>query len=256
MFRSRLAVALWALAMSAMAAAQAAPARPATLPDAPSQQRERQVAAVDPPVTTSLTARASAPYVPLTPRQKFHHFLHHTYSPYTFVNAMYNATYAQATGDPRGYGGGMEGWGKRLGAAVAGTESRSFFGTFLLPTLLHQDPRYFAMYKGSKPKRAFHALCRTVVVRADDGHNTFNTSGLLTVAFTESLQNAWMPPGERGAGITFSRMLGALQGDAASYLLREFTPDLQRLFRRFAPKKVKQIEQKLPPEITGMPPKD
>jgi len=243
-----------ALAMSTIAAAQAGSGRPA-LPDAPSQQRAHQIAA-DLTLTTPLTALASAPYKPLTPHQKFRYFLHHAYSPYTFVTAMYDATYAQAIGDPRGYGGGMEGWGKRLGAAVAGTETRSFFGTFLFPSLLHQDPRYFALYKGSKAKRAFHALSRTVVVRADDGHNTFNTSGLLSIAFTESLENAWMPAGERGAGITFSRMLGALQGDATSYLLREFTPDLQRLFRRLAPKKVKRIEQRLPPGITGTPPKN
>ncbi len=253
MLRGReLMVTCCALALTALAAAQPGPA--AALPDAPSQQHTSQVVAADPPVNTPLTALASAPYEPLTPHQKFHYFLHHAYSPYTFVTAMYNATYAQAMGDPHGYGGGMGGWGKRLGASMAGTESRSFFGVFLFPSLLHQDPRYFAMYKGSKPKRALHALSRTVVTRADDGHNTFNTSGLLTIAFTESLENAWMPPADRGAGVTFSRMLGAMQGDATSYLLREFSPDLQRLFSRLAPKKMKQIEEKIPPQITGMPP--
>lgn len=250
----RIAVTFCALTMSVAAAAQAGSSRDSGLPDAPS--RRRQIASAPLVTRQSLTASASAPYQPLTPREKFHHFVHRAYSPYTFLDGMYTATYAQITGDPWEYGGGMEGWGRRFGAAMAGAETRSFFGTFLFPTLLHQDPRYFAMYHGSKPKRALHAFSRVVVVRADDGHNTLNTSGLLTIAFSEALATAWVPEGQRGAGVCFSRMAGALQGDATSYLLREFTPDLQRLFRRFAPKKVRQIQKKIPPQITGMAPSD
>jgi hypothetical protein len=43
-----------------------------------------------------------------------------------------------------------------------------------------------------------------------------------------------------------SRFEGALSSDAITYLLREFTPDLKRLFRIHAPKTVQKIEEKLP----------
>lgn len=251
----RTGVTFCALAMAFAATAQMPPAHDSRLPDAPSQVRGRQIVSAGAPLVTrqSLTAPAGTPYQPLTRRQKLNAFVHHTYSPYTILNAMYNATYAQTVGDPREYGGGMEGWGKRFGAAMAGTEVRSFFGTFLFPALLHQDSRYFAMDKGSKRKRALHAISRVVVARADDGHNTFNSSGLLTTAFTEGLATAWIPEGQRSVGPTFRRMAGALQGDAASYLLREFTPDLQRLFLRHCPRKLKKLQEKIPPQITGMP---
>jgi hypothetical protein len=175
--------------------------------------------------------------------------VHHAYSPYTFAGAAYSATWAQAWGDPREYGGGMQGWGKRMGAAIAGTESRSFFGKFLFPSLLHQDPRYFAMYDGPVSKRAFHAVSRVFVTRADDGRSTFNTSGMLTIAFTESLCTAWSPEGRRGAGATFTRMLGAMQGEATSYVLREFTPDLLRIFKRHAPRRLKRMGERLPAQV-------
>jgi hypothetical protein len=136
-----------------------------------------------------------------------------------------------------------------MGAAIAGTESRSFFGRFLFPSLLHQDPRYFAMYDGPVTKRAFHAVSRVFVTRADDGRSTFNTSGMLTIEFTASLCTAWAPEGRRDAGTTFTRMLGAVQGDAASYLLREFTPDLLRIFKRHAPRRLKRIEERLPSQF-------
>jgi hypothetical protein len=42
------------------------------------------------------------------------------------------------------------------------------------------------------------------------------------------------------------RFSGALSSDVIGNLLREFTPDMKRLFRRHAPKKVLRIEEKLP----------
>ncbi|MGI9103779.1 MAG: hypothetical protein ACR2IF_15170 [Terriglobales bacterium] len=249
-------VALWLLA-SVFAAAQGGPPPPNirndsnSLPNAPSAQRN--VPADPRPHVQSwwLVSSERAPYRPLTKREKFQSFVHHAYSPYTFVGAAYDATYAQMVGDPYDYGGGTQGWGKRFGAAVAGTEARSFFGTFLFPSLLHQDPRYFALYHGSVKQRALHALKRVVMVRADDGRETFNSSGLLGIAFTESLSIAWAPEGQRSAHTTGMRMLGAMQGDAAGYILREFTPDILRLFKRHAPERLRKIEERMPAQITG-----
>lgn len=218
--------------LTAMGAAQAG-GRGNSLPDAPS-------ALLAPPAQVAETA-----YSPLAPHEKFHSFLHHMVSPYTFLGAAYDATWAQAWGDPSDYGGGMEGWGKRLGAAAAGSEARSFFGTFLFPTLFHQDPRYFPMSQGPVFKRSLHGVKRVFVTRNDEGREVFNSSGMLALAFTESLSLAWMPENERSAGKLGIRFLGAMQGDAVSYLLREFTPDLVRIFRHHAPKPVQQLEQKL-----------
>jgi hypothetical protein len=229
-----------------------------TLPDAPSASvppspQVTQVAQHRPGVAQSwwLVAPSNAPFRPLKPREKFQSFVHHADSPYTFAGAAYGATWAQILGDPSEFGGGMQGWGKRMGAAVAGTETRSFFGTFLFPTLLRQDPRYFAMYDGPVVKRGLHALSRVVITRDDNGSNVFNSSGMLSIAFTESLSMAWTPEGRRSTSQTFTRMLGAMQGEATGYLLREFTPDILRIFKRHAPARLKRIEERLPPQVTG-----
>ncbi len=198
-----------------------------------------------------LVTPENAPFRPLTKREKFMSFVHHTISPYTLAGAMYDATWAQAWNDPKEYGAGMTGWGERLGAAAAGTETRSFFGSFLFPTLLRQDPRYFAMYHGPVKNRVLHAVERVFVTRNDEGQDTFNTSGMLTIAFTESLGMAWAPEGQRSAGKLGTRMLGAMQGDATTFMLREFTPDLLRIFKHHAPKSIKRIEEKIPAQITG-----
>ena len=43
-----------------------------------------------------------------------------------------------------------------------------------------------------------------------------------------------------------NRLSGALISDAIGDLQREFTPDMKRLFRRHAPKKILQIEEQIP----------
>ncbi len=59
------------------------------------------------------------PYAPLSARCKFRLFLRTTYSPYTFASAAFQATEGQATDQWPHYGGGTQGWGKRLGATLA-----------------------------------------------------------------------------------------------------------------------------------------
>lgn len=209
------------------------------------------------PSTARKLSPAERPYVPLTAHQKFSRFTHSLYSPYTLFNGAYDATWAQATGDNYAYGGGMEGWGKRLGAAYATTASHQFFGTFLFPALLRQDPRYFAMYHGSVWKRFVHAVSRTALTKGDSGETQVDVSGFLAIAASETIQNTWLPPGQRSLDKTLNRMLGSVQGTATSYVMREFMPDIVRIFKRHSPKPLRKIEDKIPESvITGVPSSD
>lgn len=203
---------------------------------------------------TQQLSPAERSYHPLTPHQKFRHFARSLYSPYTFASELYDATWNQATGAQYQYGGGMEGWGKRLGCAYADAATGQFFGYFLFPTLLHQDPRYFPMYHGSILARLKHAVSRVVVTQGDDGTAQFNASGLLGMAATSAAQNLWLPAGNRSGVDAADRMLGSLQGAATGYVLREFTPDFLHFFSRHAPKPFRKVEQKIPAQlISGTP---
>ncbi len=61
----------------------------------------------------------------------------------------------------------MQGWGKRLGATLADTESRRFIQNFVLASLLHEDPRYFPSGKNGLVARAWYAATRVLVTRDD-----------------------------------------------------------------------------------------
>jgi hypothetical protein len=188
----------------------------------------------------------AADYPPLTKHCKFEAFRRQTYSPFTFISASWEATWAQAWGQWPQYGGGMQGWGKRFGATIADTESRRFIQGFVLSSLLHQDPRYFPSGYKKIAARAAYSVTRVVITRADRGDSTINTSEILGTLFTSSLQNAYYPRADRGFSNTLNRFTGALTSDGITDLLHEFSPDMRRLFHRHAPEKVIQIEDKLP----------
>src|SRR6266849_9558780 len=154
---------------------------PDTFPQSPANAAE---------ATTTI---GSLGYTPLSARCKFNLFIKQTYSPYTFATAGFQATWAQAMGQWPHYGGGTQGWGKRLGAILANTESRRFIQGFSLSTILHQDPRYFPSPKSRLFSRAWYSATRVVITKNDNGDSTLNTSGFLGALFTSALQNAYYP---------------------------------------------------------------
>lgn len=183
-------------------------------------------------------------YTPLTSRQKFHIFVQQTYSVYTVANTAFDAGWAQMTDDWPAYGQGMDGYGKRYGALLANHEAGSFFQNFLFPSLLHQDPRYFRMGDGhSLFARVPYAASRVLVTQSDSGHSTFNGSLLLGLLFVDGVTNAYYPRPERGFGNTMTRFGGGVLSSAETNLLREFMPDMMRIFHKHEPDKLKKLEQ-------------
>ena len=200
-----------------------------------------------------MVALPDGAYTPMTRGQKFNFFVRNTIAPSTLFGAVTDATWLQITGGMRGYGGGMEGWGKRFGSSLADNETRSFFKIFAFPALLHQDPRYFRKAKGGIISRGVYAMSRVVFTRSDDNRTVFNYSELLSVAASTSIQNAYYPDNYRSFGDTMSRLFGSFSSDASGYVVSEFMPDVLSFFHRHAPGPLRKIEKKIPPDILTNP---
>jgi hypothetical protein len=189
---------------------------------------------------------APSAYAPLSRHCKFELVLHQTYSPYTFASAAFDARWGQIWGQWPQYGGGMTGWGKRLGATLADVESRRFIQNFALASVLHEDPRYFPADKTGLISRAWYAATRVLITRDDYGRNVFNQAEFLGVSITSSLQDAYYPRPDRTLGGTINRFVGTLSGDATTNILHEFTPDLKRLFHKRCPQSIQRFEARIP----------
>ena len=159
---------------------------------------------------------------PLNPRQKFGLAFHSVTDPVEFLGSAVAAGAEQATNTFSGYGQGAQGYAKRFGAAYADDVLGRMIGSAILPSLLHQDPRYFYKGSGTVRSRIFYAVSRTVITRADDGHAEPNYSRLFGSFAAGGLANLYYPRADRGVGLTIGDGFLNIAGHAADNLIREF----------------------------------
>jgi hypothetical protein len=186
---------------------------------------------------------ASAP--PLSPKQKFHLFWKSSTDPYIFFTAAIDAGISQAEGDYKGYGQGFQGYMKRFGASYADTFDGNLWGNAILPSLWHEDPRYFRKGSGSITHRIVHAALSTVWCRRDDGTWGPNYANVAGNIIAGSISNVYYPSTDRGAGLTFDRAFTVTVEGAIGAQLIEFWPDIER---KFLHKKEPQSEASDQPE--------
>src|SRR6266436_6009981 len=227
------------LAVAATAAAQQEP-KPKDLPDAPAAKQESAPQKHENPfhATVEIIGRRSIffPNIassagPLSTKQKFELFADLSVSPSRFLSSAAGAGIGQARNSLPGYGQGMGGYGKRFGSSMATGAANNFFGTFLVSSLLHRDPRYFVTLHGGAGHRIGYALSRIVVARTDDGKDAANWAGILGPLLAESLANSYLPVKEQTAGRTFQRYGIRIGLSTASNALLEYWPTIFRNLR-------------------------
>ena len=159
---------------------------------------------------------------PMTPKLKFKLGLRATTDPVSFLAAAILAGVEQKHNTFPGYGQGSEGYAKRFGAAYADAFIGKMVSRAILPTVLHQDPRYFYRGTGSVGSRIFYALKAAVVTRGDNGRMQPNYSQVLGNFAASGISNLYRAPGDRTASLTFRNGLIMTASGAVENLLREF----------------------------------
>lgn len=160
--------------------------------------------------------------VHLWPKQKFKLAFRSEFDPVTFVIDGAVAGIEQGFDRFPGYGQGAEGYARRFGAAYADDFIGTLIGDAALPSLFHQDPRYFYKGKGGFISRAFYAVTRAVICRGDNGHAEPDYSRTLGDFAAGGISNLYYPADDRGAGLVLSNGLIDIGGNAATNLIREF----------------------------------
>ena len=177
------------------------------------------------------TAEASDPFSPLSVRRKFYiGYKDSTDYPIFFLSAGL-AGMAQLTGQHDRLGTGFEGYSKRLGTAVADQLIGNMFTESIMPSLFHQDPRYFRRGSGHGGvwSRVGYSASRVLVARNDNGKWSFNYSEVSGNAIGAAVGNAYYP-GERRLGDNVQRFYSQMATDAFSQILKEFWPDIKRKY--------------------------
>jgi len=164
-------------------------------------------------------------YHPLTPKQKFDYFVQYAKSPYTFGSALVTAATWHAYGEPP-YGPGMPGFGKSYAAALSQREIAAMLQRWAVPTLFHEDPRYFRAPAGENIlQRGMYAVSRVVLTKADNGSDRLNCSYLLGGFATAAIGNAYIR--NRDYPTVTQGFFLNMVNDAAFNLTREFWPSIR-----------------------------
>lgn len=164
--------------------------------------------------------------IPMTWQQKGYLALHELTDPANVGTILGVSAITLAIDEHSAYGSGWEGFGKIAGVSLLQDATGQFLGTFLLPSVLRQDPRYYRMPHASVPKRIFYSISRTVISRHDDGSTMPNYSTLLTYPISAEISNLYVPGIHSDAPSTTARIFTGLATDPANNLLAEFLPDV------------------------------
>ncbi|MGB7591455.1 MAG: hypothetical protein WBO19_09465 [Terriglobia bacterium] len=175
-----------------------------------------------------LTVENGKQIPPLTTGQKFKLVALGAFDPIEFPYVGVLAAIDQAENTDPSFRQGFVGYAKRYGAAFADTAIENFMVGGVFPSLLHQDPRYYQSGKGGFFHRAGHAALRVLITRTDSGKNQFNYSEVAGSALAAALSNTYHPPHDRTALNSANIWMTQIWGDAVSFELKEFWPDIRR----------------------------
>lgn len=206
---------------------QTAPQAPQTVPanqGAPaSKQQPKRILGIMPNFR-AVSAGALPP--PPSPKQAFVIATRNSFDYSSFVFVGITSAMAEWSNAHPQLGEGMAGYGRYYWRGFADKTIGNYLVIFAMPTVFHQDERYYAMGKGTFWRRFFYSGTRVFVTPNYDGHNSFNVSELLGRGMAQGISLSYYPSGTRTAGAISQKYAYAIGRDALTNIFREFWPDI------------------------------
>jgi hypothetical protein len=183
---------------------------------------------------------------PLTSRQKFGVVSRNSFDYVIYPWYGFLAGIAQAEDSEPGFGQGAEGYAKRFGANFADGTIEIFMTGAVLPSVLHQDPRYFQLGHGTI--WTAYSMSRNLITRSDSGNSQFNYSEVIGGALSASISTyTYHPKGQfvttnTAGGLRYipsdrtltntAKVWGTQYAyDTLALVVKEFWPDIRRAIR-------------------------
>jgi hypothetical protein len=136
------------------------------------------------------------------------------------------AAYAMGTKATPEFHQGAAGYGRYFWHSFVDQTSENYWVEFIVPTITHEDTRYYTLGHGGFLKRTGYALSRAVVTRSDSGKEVFNAGEVVGAGAAAGLSNLYYPAAERSVGNTGKQWGLDVGIDAATFVFKEFWPDI------------------------------
>lgn len=172
----------------------------------------------------AVSAGATPP--PPTPKQAFKIATQNSFDYSSFVFVGITSALAEWTDAHPQLGEGMAGYGRYYWRGYLDKTDGNYLVIFAMPTILHEDERYYAMGEGGIWKRGVYSSTRVFVTRNYHGHNTANLAELLGRAAAQAISVSYYPSKTRTPGAVSEKFAYAIGRDALTNTFREFWPDI------------------------------
>jgi hypothetical protein len=165
---------------------------------------------------------------PLTVEEKGRLAVHNLLDPFNLITIGGEAAISVAANSHSPYGPGIPGWGRYVGVSFTQDMTGEFFGTFLIPSLVHQDPHYHRMPKASIPRRIVHCIDQVAWTQGDNGRGMINYADLGGFAIDDAISNLYVPGQATRFNASAERYGIGLATAPIDNFITEFLPDVAR----------------------------
>ncbi|HEY0760315.1 MAG TPA: hypothetical protein VGD59_13770 [Acidisarcina sp.] len=170
----------------------------------------------------------SAASHPLTPREKLLLAGRNIIDPFNLLTIVGTSAINVASDPDTAYGPGLKGFGRNSGVVFTEGLTGEFLGTFLIPSIMGQDPHYHRMPNASTRRRIAHAIYQTVWTQSDSGRPMFNYATVFGTIAGDAINDLYVPGRKLGPGSSAKRIGTAIGTVPLDNFITEFVPDVAR----------------------------
>jgi len=159
-------------------------------------------------------------------------YVHRLVSKEAAARSAVAAGFDQAVGTPSEWGGGIKGFGRRLGSAFGTHIIRSTIH-YGVSKMLHEELDYKRSDKQGFRQRLSYALLATVITRkTTTGRETVAVGSISGIVGSAMISRLWHPVRFHTVASGFSAAGVGFGAEAGINVLREFWPDIRHPHRR------------------------
>lgn len=164
----------------------------------------------------------------MTRKEKAHLAARNVADPFNALTILSLSAIGVGSNSHSPVGPGMTGWGRDVGLSYTQDMTSEFFSTFLIPSIVHQDPHYHRMPGASVKRRVFHAIEQEAWTRGDNGKRMVNYADLVGFAIDDEIGNFYIPGRETNLRASAERYGTTLATAPIDNIVTEFLPDVAR----------------------------
>jgi hypothetical protein len=163
---------------------------------------------------------------PLTPKEKAWLAVRNWTDPFNAITILATSAIGVAADSHSPYGPGMPGFGRSVGVSYTQDLTGEFFGTFLIPSIVGQDPHYHREPDASIKHRIGHAILQVVWTQGDNGKGMLNYANLVGSAIDDEIGNLYVPGRSTNLPASAARYGINLALAPTDNFITEFVPDI------------------------------